>query len=195
METTPTPAAPADRRLSNAVTALVGLAVAIVAIVFVFETHVFTSHWYALFKVVHVSLAVFWVGGGLTMTVYALRAERVSDPAEMAMVARQAAFVGERFFAPAGLLVLAMGIGMVVNLGLDWGSFWIVAGLVGYAITFLTGLLVLGPQAKRIGQLLETRGATASETQAAIRRILLVARADEGVLLLVVADMVLKPFS
>jgi uncharacterized membrane protein len=88
-----------------------------------------------------------------------------------------------------------MGIGMVVNLGLDWGSFWIVAGLVGYAITFLTGLLVLGPQAKRIGHLLETKGATASETQAAIRRILLVARVDEGLLLLVVADMVLKPFS
>jgi uncharacterized membrane protein len=195
METTPTAAAPADRRLSNVVTAFVGLAVAIVAIVFVFETNLFTSHWYALFKVVHVSLAVFWVGGGLTMTVYALRAERASDPAEMAMIARQAAFVGERFFAPAGLLVLAMGIAMVVNLGLDWGKFWIVAGLVGYAITFLTGLLVLGPQAKRIGQLLEIKGATAPETQGAIRRILLLARVDEGVLLLVVADMVLKPFS
>jgi uncharacterized membrane protein len=195
METTPTAAAPADRRLSNTVTALVGLAVAIVAIVFVLETNVFTSHWYALFKVVHVALAVFWVGGGLTLTVLALKAERSSDPAEMALIARQAAFVGERFFAPAGLLVLAMGIAMVVNLGLDWGKFWIVAGLVGYAITFLTGLLVLGPQAKRIGQLLETKGATAPETQEAIRRILLLARVDEGVLLLVVADMVLKPFT
>jgi hypothetical protein len=33
------------------------------------------------------------------------------------------------------------------------------------------------------------------ETQAAIRRILLVARVDVTVLLLVVADMVTKPFS
>ena len=40
----------------------------------------------------------------------------------MAVIARQAAVVGERFFAPAGLLVLAMGIAMVVNLGLDWGD-------------------------------------------------------------------------
>jgi uncharacterized membrane protein len=188
-------AAPADRRLSNIVTALVGLAVAIVAIVFVLETNVFTSHWYALFKVVHVTLAVFWVGGGLTLTVYALRAERASDPAEMAMVARQAAFVGERFFAPAGLLVFAMGVAMVTNLNLDWGQFWIIAGLVGYAVTFLTGLLVLGPQAKRVGKLIETKGPEAAETQAAIRRILLLARLDEGVLLLVVADMVLKPFT
>ena len=192
---TPHTAAPADRRASNAVTAIVGLAVAIVAIVFVFHTNVFTSHWYAFFKVVHVAGAVFWVGGGLTLTVYALRAERKSDPAEMAMIARQAAFIGERFFAPAGLLVLGMGIAMVVNLGLDWGAFWIVAGLVGYGITFLTGLLVLGPQAKRVGNLIETSGPEAPDTQSAIRRILLIARVDEAVLLLVVADMVLKPFS
>ena len=194
METQHAAPPPGDRRLSTAVTALVGLAVAIVAIVFVLETNVFTSHWYALFKVVHVALAVFWVGGGLTITVLALAAERRSDPAEMAMIARQAAFVGERFFAPAGLLVLGMGIGMVVDLGLDWGKFWIVAALVGYATTFLTGLLVLGPQAKRIAQLIATVGPAAAETQAAIRRILLIARIDEGVLLLVVADMVLKPF-
>src|SRR5215831_362640 len=129
---TPHAAAPADRRISNTVTVLVGLAVAAVTLVFVFHTNVFTSDWYALFKVVHVAGAVFWVGGGLTLTVYALRAERKSDPAEMAMIAKQAAFIGERFFAPAGLLVLGMGIAMVVNLGLDWGKFWIVAGLVGY---------------------------------------------------------------
>ena len=54
---------------------------------------------------------------------------------------------------------------------------------------------MLGPQAKRIGRLIETKGPAAAETQAAIRRILLVARVDEGVLLLVVADMVLKPFT
>jgi hypothetical protein len=54
---------------------------------------------------------------------------------------------------------------------------------------------VLGPQAKRVGQLIETKGAEDGETQAAIRRILLIARVDEGVLLLVVAAMVLKPFT
>lgn len=155
----------------------------------------FSSRWYALFKFLHVAGAVLWVGGGLSLTIYALRAERAQDPAEMAMIARQAAFLGERVFAPIGLLVLGMGIAMVVNLDLDWGTSWIVAGLTGYAITFLTGLLVLGPQAKRIGKLIETKGAHAAETRAAIRRILLIARVDEGVLLLVVAVMVLKPFT
>jgi uncharacterized membrane protein len=195
METSHTAEAAADRRASNTVTAVVGLAVLALALVFVFETNVAPSHWYAFFKWVHVTGAVLWVGGGLTLTILALRAERSSDPSEMATIARQAAFVGERVFAPVGLLVLAMGIAMVVNLDLDWGTSWIVVGLVGYVITFLTGLLVLGPQAKRIGHLIETVGADAAETQAAIKRILLIARVDEGVLLIVVAAMVLKPFT
>jgi uncharacterized membrane protein len=184
-----------DRRASNTVTAVVGLVVVALALVFVFNTNVFTSDWYAFFKLVHVTGAVLWVGGGLSLTILALWAERKQDPAEMAMLARQAAFIGERVFAPVGLLVLLAGIAMVINLHWGWGTSWIVIGLVGYAITFLTGLLVLGPQAKRIGQLIETVGADAAETQAAIRRILLIARVDEGVLLLVVAAMVLKPFT
>jgi uncharacterized membrane protein len=113
----------------------------------------------------------------------------------MATIARQAAFVGERVFAPIGLIVFLMGIAMVINLHWGWGTTWIVIGLAGYVLTFLTGLLVLGPQAKRVGQLIETKGAEAAETQAAIQRILLIARVDMGVLLLVVADMVLKPFT
>ena len=187
--------APSDRRASNAVTAVVGLAVVALALVFVFNTNVAPSDWYAFFKWVHVTGAVLWVGGGLTLTILALKAERSSEPAEMAMIARQAAFVGERVFAPVGLLVLLAGIGMVINFHWGWGTSWVLIGLVGYAITFLTGLLLLGPQAKRIGQLIETVGAEAAETQAAIKRILLIARVDEGVLLLVVAAMVLKPFT
>jgi uncharacterized membrane protein len=195
METSHTTSAAVDRRTSNTITVLVGLAVAILVIVFVLNTKSFPSHWYAFFKIVHVAGAVLWVGGGLTITILALWAERKQDPVEMATLARQAAFIGERVFAPVGLLVLLAGIAMVVNLHWGWGTSWIVAGLVGYTITFLTGMLVLGPQAKRIGRLIETKGAEDAETQAAIRRILLIARVDEGVLLLVVAIMVLKPFT
>jgi uncharacterized membrane protein len=183
METPHPAAAAADRRTANTVTVVVGLVVLALALVFLFNTNLFTSNWYAFFKWVHVTGAVLWVGGGLTLTILALRAERSAVPAEMAMIAKQAAFVGERVF------------GMVVNLSLDWGTSWIVIGLVGYGITFLTGSLVLGPSAKRIGQLIETKGAEDDETQAAIRRTLLIARGDEGVLLLIVAAMILKPFT
>src|ERR671939_1899497 len=109
METTSS-AAPADRR-SGPLTALLGLIVLVVGLIFAVDAY---GGWYPIFKWVHVTLAVFWVGGGLTLTIIGLRAERSDDPREIATLAGQAAFVGEKFFAPSGLLVLLAGIGMVV---------------------------------------------------------------------------------
>jgi uncharacterized membrane protein len=196
METPHASEQPAESGLSSGlITAAIGLTVAVVALIFLFESNLIPSNWYGLFKVVHVIGAVAWVGGGLTVTILALRAERSDDPREMITIARQAAFVGERVFAPIGLLVFLMGIAMVVNLHWGFGTKWITIALVGYVLTFLTGLLVLGPQSKRIAQLAETKGTDAPETLAAVRRILLLARIDVGVLLIVVADMVLKPFT
>lgn len=193
METPHTVEAPAESRASAKLTATIGLVVAVLGVVFAFESSWY-AHWYALFRLVHVVVAVFWVGGGLLLTTLALRAERAEDPNELATVARQAAFVGEKLFAPAGLVVLLMGIAMMLKIDWGWGKFWVVAGLVGYAVSFATGVGVLSPLSKRVAALLEERGAAAAETQAAIRRILLVARIDVGVLALVVADMVVKPF-
>src|SRR5919202_1343162 len=63
-----------------------------------------STSWYAAFKAVHVVFAVTWIGGGLLLTILGLVAERKNDPAEIASIARQAAFAGERIFAPAGLI-------------------------------------------------------------------------------------------
>jgi uncharacterized membrane protein len=151
--------------------------------------------WYPIFKWAHVTLAVLWVGGGVTLTILGLKAERSTDPLEIATLARQAAFVGERVFAPAGLLVFLAGIAMVINGDLGWNHFWVIAGLVGYAATFATGVGVLTPLAKRIDASIAAHGPEHPDSQAAIRRILLVARIDQAVLLLVVAIMITKPFS
>ncbi len=195
METTHTTEAPQAARGSGAVTAAIGLLVVVVGVVFAFNATDASSHWFALFKLIHVSVAVFWVGGGILLTVLAMRAERSGNARELAGIARQAAFVGEKLFAPAGIVVLAMGITMVINQHLSWGTFWVDAGLVGYASTFVTGVAVLSPLAKKVAALLDEKGPEAMETQAAIGRILLAARIDVGVLLLVVADMLVKPFS
>jgi uncharacterized membrane protein len=187
-------APPADRRSSAPVTIGLGIAVLVLGTVFALASGWY-ANWYSVFRVVHVVVAVFWVGGGLTLTVLGLRAESLDDPAEIATLARQAAFVGEKLFAPAGLIVLLMGIAMVINADLGWGHFWIVAALVGYAVTFATGVGVLSPLAKKVDALITEEGAESPAAQAAIRKILLVARVDVTVLLLVVADMTTKPFS
>jgi uncharacterized membrane protein len=197
MDTTPVTEAPrTDSGASRRITLGILAAVIAVGLVFVLNTSEDITHWFAAFKWIHVSVAVFWVGGGLTLTALALWAETKEDPEEMATLARQAAFVGEKLFAPAGLIVLAMGITMVINSPeFSFSQAWVIIGLVGYALTFTTGVAFLAPRAKRISELLETKGAAAPETQAAIKQILLISRIDVGVLLIVVADMLMKPFS
>jgi uncharacterized membrane protein len=196
MDTTPPVAeAPGASGATTWITVGIGLAVAAVGLVFALNTTDAPSHWFAVFKLIHVTVAVFWVGGGVLLTALALWAQTKHDPEEMATVARQAAFVGEKLFAPAGLIVLAMGITMVINDHIGFGTTWVIIGLVGYAATFTTGIAFLSPRAKRVAGLLETKGAAAAETQAAINELLLIARIDIGVLLIVVADMFMKPFS
>jgi uncharacterized membrane protein len=191
---TPTAAVPAHERSSTALTAALLGGVAIGVAIFAFSSS-YPSDWYVVFKSIHVLMAVVWVGGGVLLMILAIAAERRSDPGELATVARQAAFVGERVFAPAGLIAFLMGVAMMLNTNWGWGKFWVVAGLIGYAATFVNGVAVLSPMAKRITVLIDEHGATSPEAQAAIQRILLIARIDVAVLLLVVADMVAKPFS
>ena len=193
METTSS-AAPAAESRSASLTLALGLIVVGIGLLFAFESGWAMDNWYSIFKWIHVSVAVFWVGGGLLLTVLGLRAERSTDPREIVTLAQQAAFTGEKIFAPGGLVVLLMGIGMVVHNHLGWGHFWIIAGLVGYAATFATGVGVLSPLAKKIEHAAATNGAEHPETIALIKRILLIARVDVAVLLLVVADMTLKPW-
>ncbi len=179
----------APGRASLAPTALIGLAFLAVAVIFLWS-----SDWYFVFKTVHVLFAVIWIGGGALLTIYGFRAERAGEPGEIAHIAKMATFAGEKIFAPAGIVVLAAGIGMTLNASLTYDQFWLIFGLIGFAATFVIGIGVLGPRAKRLSALLETKGPEAPETQAAISQILLIARFDIAVLLLVIIDMVAKPF-
>ena len=179
-----------QRRSTLLPTALIAAAFLVVAVVFCS-----TSSWYFTFKAVHVSFAAIWIGGGFLLTVLGLVAERQNDAEQLAVVARQAAMVGEKLFSPAAGIVLLAGIAMMINTNWGWGHFWITAGLIGFASSFVTGIAVLAPRSKRLHELMQTAGPTAPETQAAIKSILLIARFDMAVLLLVLVDMVVKPFS
>ena len=89
-----------------------------------------------------------------------------------------------------------MGIAMMLKTpGLWLGHFWIVFGLLGFASTFAIGLGVLAPLSKRIVATIAERAPHSPEAQALIKRILIVARVDTAILLLVIVDMVAKPFS
>jgi uncharacterized membrane protein len=193
---TPATGSTAKAGASNNLTYAVLAGVAVVGVIFAFSgSNLLFNNWYALFKEVHVLFAVIWVGGGVTIMIHAIRAQRARDPQGIVTVAKQAAFMGEKVFAPVGLVTFLMGIAMMLNTNWGWGHFWIVFGLLGYASTFIVGIAVLSPLAKRIDQSAEEKGATHPETLALIDRIMLIARFDVAVLMVVVLDMVTKPFA
>ena len=179
-------------RSSAPLTGVLAGVVLVVAIVFISNAS-WSNAWYSAFKAIHVLAAVIWIGGGAFLTILGVAAERKNDPVELATIARQAATVGEKLFAPAGIVVVAMGVAMMVNTNWGWGKFWVVAGLVGYAITFVTGVGVLAPIAKKVTALVDDKGPADPETMAAIGKVLMIARVDIALLLLVVVDMVTKP--
>ncbi len=192
---TPAEGAAATSR-NNALTFLLLGIVVVVGVIFAFSSSLYLpNNWYSLFKWIHVMFAIVWIGGGMMLMIFGLRAERESDPDNLMIVVRQAIFAGEKIFAPAGLVVFLMGIAMMINTNWGWGHFWIVVGLIGYASTFITGIAILSPMARKIDAAAKEHGASSPVTQALAARTLMIVRVDLAVLLIVVADMVTKPFA
>jgi uncharacterized membrane protein len=187
---TSTVATPANRG-SQLQTGLIAAAFLIAAVVFLISS----GDWFATFQTVHVLFVVVWIGGGATLTILGIVAETKNDGAQLAAVARQAAFLGQRVFAPAGIVVVLMGVAMVQNKSYGYDHFWISFGLLGFLSTFVIGVAILAPRSKALAKLIDAKGTDAPEVKAAISKILLIARADVAVLLLVIVDMVAKPFS
>jgi hypothetical protein len=98
--------------------------------------------------------------------------------------------LGKVWFIPASLLTLVFGA-IATTLGGMWGDLWVLLGLAGFASTFLTGLLIIEPRGRQVAAMLEA-GRT-DEAVAAGRKLLDVAKFDYTVMLVIVADMVLKP--
>ena len=193
---TPATGSAAPSRGSQNLTYAILAGVVIVGAIFAFSgSAVLPNDWYALFKAVHVLFAVIWVGGGITIFIHAIRAQTARDPEGIVTVAKQAAFMGEKVFAPVGLVTFLMGIAMMINTSWGWSHFWVIAGLVGYAATFIVGVGILSPMAKKIDASAEQNGPTHPETIALIEKIMLIGRFDVAVLMLVVIDMVTKPFA
>jgi uncharacterized membrane protein len=191
-----TPASvPAEERTSGTLTyALLAILIAVAAI-FALNSTAVPDHWYGLFKAMHVTFAVLWVGGAAMLTLLAIAAERSNDPMQIAQIARQAAAVGEKFFAPVGLVTFLMGVAMMLNTSWGWGHFWIVVALVGYATTFGIGIGVIAPTVKKVHAAIEAHGPTHPDSIALIKRVMLITRIDTALLLVIVLDMVTKPFA
>lgn len=142
----------------------------------------------------HILAAITWVGGAIMLNILNTRSIRSGDPARLATTARETEWVGTRVLAPSTLILLGLGIALVaVSDAWTIGQFWIILALVLFGITFVTGAFFLGPEAGRIGKLIEERGPQDAEVVRRLRRVVLIGRLDLLTLTVIVWDMAVKP--
>lgn len=146
---------------------------------------------YAIVKYLHVLFVVIWLGGGFGLVVLGAHAERARNDAELAHVVQNVIFMSTRVFVPAAVLALICGLTMV---WLNWSfaTLWVLIGLGGFALTFITGIAVLKPRSDRVGELIKKEGVSPAVVEQS-RHILWIAQFDFVMLFVIVADMVLKP--
>jgi uncharacterized membrane protein len=147
--------------------------------------------WYLYSKLLHITFATLWFGGGVCMIVLGWAALRARDDSDLVRVVRQVVYLSERFFIPSSLLTVIFGAVMAWLID-GFGELWIILGLVGFGITFATGVLIIKPMADRVAAMVRQEAAMAAMA-ALCRRILYTSTFDFVVIFLVVAVMVLKP--
>ena len=145
---------------------------------------------YSIFKFLHVLTAIAWVGGGLTLFAHSIMGVRAKGDAELLKTLDMMNFLGKTWFVPTSMLTLVFGA-ITTTLGGLWLELWVIIGLAGFASTFLTGLLLIEPTGRRIGEFLQA--GQVDKGIAVGKDLIRIGKFDYVVMLVVVADMVLKP--
>jgi uncharacterized membrane protein len=141
----------------------------------------------------HIVGAVTWIGGSLTLLLLGSRARRSQNATLLASFARDAAWIEQRVYLPASVVVLVAGLALVAVGQWPYESLWIGIGLVAIIASALTGALFVGPQLRHLGNLIAERGPEEAQVSSRMNRILTVSRIELVVLFLVVIDMAVKP--
>ncbi|PDQ21147.1 hypothetical protein CN311_10650 [Mesorhizobium sanjuanii] len=147
--------------------------------------------WYSIVKFLHITSAVLWVGGGFVLFLLGVLAERAGNIEEKLQAMRASGQLGGRFFAPMSMLTLIFGL-IMCGFWVGFSELWIIIGLVGYATTFSIGMFIFKPTGERMGAMIAKEGVTPA-VLAIGRRMMSAARFDYAVMLVIIADMVLKP--
>lgn len=146
---------------------------------------------YAILKFIHVVAAILWVGGGFTLLMTGVTADRAGDTEGTIKAMQSTARLGGLLMMPSSLVTLLTGLA-ICWFWLGFSDLWILIGLAGFTATFLVGIFFFKPVSERLAAMVEAEGVTPTAL-ALGRRIMQVARFDYAIMLVIVADMVLKP--
>jgi uncharacterized membrane protein len=149
--------------------------------------------YYEILLFLHLLTAIVWLGGGVMIQALVVRAGKAGDAVLLKKLAENAGWLAQRVFIPSSLAVLVLGVLLTIEGPWGFGDLWIVLGLAGYAVSFLTGILFLEPEGKRIDAAMTAHGPGSPQAAHHVRRINAVQRMEMVILFLVVAVMALKP--
>jgi uncharacterized membrane protein len=141
----------------------------------------------------HILMAAAWVGGDIMLQVLNLRI-RTADPQRAVDFMGDVEWVGTRLLTPSALILVALGFGMAAEGDWSLGEFWLSFAIAVFLASFITGAAFLGPESGRIGRLAAERPADDPEVQRRIQRVVMISRVELVLLVLVVLDMVIKPW-
>ena len=150
---------------------------------------------YTVLLTLHIVAAVLWVGGGVTLHLMGRLAARSGDRDRMLAFSRDGDIVGPRFYAPLSLVLIVAGFLLVDEVNGDLSDTWIALGLAGWFASFLIGVLYYPRAGKRREAIVAAEGAGSDAFLAVYRQIMSVNLIEIAILVLVVADMTLKPGS
>jgi uncharacterized membrane protein len=148
---------------------------------------------YEFFKTVHVLAAVAWGGAVIYSQFLAFLTVRSNDPQRMLGFMEDEAWLGQHYFAPAAITTLVAGIAMVIESGWEFTDAWIVIGLVLFFITVVLGMFMLTPKSEAAVIAIREKGMNDPDTKAKVDQLMKLSRVDLVLLVVIIADMVIKP--
>jgi uncharacterized membrane protein len=185
-------AAPAERNFAPPI-ALDALAA---GVLFLAGTILFL--WYApgsyqIYLALHILAVTMWVGGDITLTTLGIVFEQKRDGPTLAALGRMGTWIGTRIYTPTLFFVFGFGVALIEKSGQPWDQFWIVFGVVGWALAMVIGIAFVGPELGRIDAAAQQFGPESPEVARRVKRLFTIFRFDTALLMLVVIDMTAKP--
>lgn len=145
------------------------------------------------FVFAHVAGAICWVGSNTILQLLGKRLLDRGNGGETQNFVGDLVYLTPRWFIPISLWTVAFGIATTIDANLSFGDFWISAGMTMFIVSFLIGLLFLGPQSERVKKIGDEQGPETSAYGEAVAKFLLGSRIELGLLWLTVFVMVVKP--
>lgn len=146
---------------------------------------------YSVLKLFHILLAIVAVGANATYGVWLALAGK--EPQHEGFALRGVALLDGKIANPAYVLLLFAGIGMVLEADIGFGTFWVAAALVLYAIVAVLGITQYTPLLRDQIALVQEGKTSTPEFQTLSARGLRLGVTMAVIVIVIVALMVLKP--